>query len=215
MCSTPDELVQRKHVYAIIDEVDSVLIDDARTPLIISGPVPKAGDDMKLFMDLKPKVVTLVEHQKQLVNTLLNDAKKYIKAGDRTKGGVALLRAWKGLPKNNAIIKFLSEEGNRVLLNATEAEYMAENNKRMPEITDELYFVIEEKQNSVDLTEKGIDLITGNSDDPEFFVLPDVGSKVAEIEHSNASDEEKAAMKDQVMSEYAVKSERVIQSTNS
>ena len=209
MCSTPDELVQRKHVYAIIDEVDSVLIDDARTPLIISGPVPKAGDDMKLFMDLKPKVVTLVEHQKQLVNTLLNDAKKYIKAGDRTKGGVALLRAWKGLPKNNAIIKFLSEEGNRVLLNATEAEYMAENNKRMPEITDELYFVIEEKQNSVDLTEKGIDLITGNSDDPEFFVLPDVGSKVAEIEHSNATEEEKAAMKDQVMSEYAVKSERV------
>ena len=209
MCSTPEELVQRKHVFAIVDEVDSVLIDDARTPLIISGPVAKAGNDMQLFMDLKPKVVQLVEHQKQLVNKLLNEAKTLIKKGDKTQGGVKLLKAWKGLPKNNALIKFLSDEGNKVLLNATEGEYMAENNKRMPEITDELYFVIEEKQNSVDLTEKGIDLITGNSDDPQFFVMPDVGSEVAEIEHSGLSDEEKLAKKDKLMSEFAVKSERI------
>ncbi|MBR6277157.1 MAG: preprotein translocase subunit SecA [Bacteroidales bacterium] len=209
MCASPEELVQRKHVFAIVDEVDSVLIDDARTPLIISGPVPKAGDDMQLFMSLKPKVEMLVEHQKQLVNKLLNEAKTLIKQGDKVKGGVKLLKAWKGLPKNNALIKFLSEEGNKVLLNATEGEYMAENNKRMPEITDELYFVIEEKQNSVDLTEKGIDLITGNSDDPQFFVMPDVGSEVAEIEHSGLSDEEKIAKKDKLMSDYAVKSERI------
>jgi preprotein translocase subunit SecA len=209
MCSSPEELVQRKHVFAIVDEVDSVLIDDARTPLIISGPVARTGNDMQLFMDLKPKVVQLVEHQKQLVNKLLNEAKNLIKKGDKTQGGVKLLKAWKGLPKNNALIKFLSEEGNKVLLNATEGEYMAENNKRMPEITDELYFVIEEKQNSVDLTEKGIDLITGNSDDPQFFVMPDVGSEVAEIEHSGLSDEEKLAKKDKLMSEFAVKSERI------
>jgi len=209
MCSSPEELVQRKHVFAIVDEVDSVLIDDARTPLIISGPVAKAGNDMQLFMSLKPKVLMLVEHQKQLVNKLLNEAKTLIKNGDRTLGGVKLLKAWKGLPKNNAIIKFLSEEGNKVLLNETEGIYMAENNKRMPEITDELYFVIEEKQNSVDLTEKGIDLITGNSDDPQFFVLPDVGTIVAEIEHSDLSEDEKLKKKDQLMSEFAVKSERV------
>ncbi|MCQ2252599.1 MAG: preprotein translocase subunit SecA [Bacteroidales bacterium] len=209
MCMSPSELVQRKHVFAIVDEVDSVLIDDARTPLIISGPVPHAGDDMKMFMDLKPRVVQLVEHQKQLVNRLLIDAKNYIKNGDKEKGGIALMKAWKGLPKNNAIIKFLSEEGNKVLLQETEAIYMAENNKRMPEITDELYFVIEEKQNSVDLTEKGIDLITGNSDDPKFFVLPDVGSVVADIDHSDLSPEEKLIQKDKVMSDFAVKSERV------
>ncbi|MCQ2973522.1 MAG: preprotein translocase subunit SecA [Bacteroidales bacterium] len=209
MAITPNELVQRKHIYAIVDEVDSVLIDDARTPLIISGPVPKAGDDMKLFMDLKPKVVLLVQHQKELVNRLLNDAKKLIAAGDLEKGGVSLLKAWKGLPKNNAIIKFLSEEGNKVLLQKTEGIYMAENNKRMPEITDELYFVIEEKLNSVDLTEKGIDLISQNADDPTFFVLPDVGTEVAEIENSNLTDDEKLAKKDVLLSDYAIKSERV------
>ncbi len=209
MVFSPAELVQRKHVYAIVDEVDSVLIDDARTPLIISGPVPHAGDDMMMFMGLKPKVEDLVRHQKELVNRLLIDAKNYIKKGDREKGGVALLKAWKGLPKNNAIIKFLSEEGNKVLLTETEGIYMAENNKRMPEITDELYFVIEEKQNSVDLTEKGIDLITGNSDDPKFFIIPDVGSLVADVENSGLSDEEKNAQKDQIMSDFAVKSERI------
>lgn len=209
MVLNPSELVQRKHVFAIVDEVDSVLIDDARTPLIISGPVPHAGDDMMMFMGLKPKVEDLVRHQKELVNRLLIDAKNYIKNGDREKGGVALLKAWKGLPKNNALIKFLSEEGIKVLLNNTEGIYMAENNKRMPEITDELYFVIEEKQNSVDLTEKGIDLITGNSDDPKFFVMPDVGSMVADIENSDISPEEKVAKRDQVMADFAIKSERI------
>ena len=209
MCSTPEELVQRKHVFAIVDEVDSVLIDDARTPLIISGPVPNAGNDIQMFLELKPKVVKLVEEQKALFNRLLIDAKNYIKNGDRDKGGIALLKAWKALPKNNALTKFLSQEGNKVLLQNTEAIYMAENNKRMPEITDELFFVIEEKQKSVDLTEKGIDLITGNSDDPQFFVLPDVGSAIAEIEHSNLSEEEKMERRDKVESDFAIKSERV------
>jgi len=209
MCSTPEELVQRKHVFAIVDEVDSVLIDDARTPLIISGPVPNAGNDIQMFLELKPKVVKLVEEQKALFNRLLIDAKNYIKNGDRDKGGIALLKAWKALPKNNALTKFLSQEGNKVLLQKTEEIYMAENNKRMPEITDELFFVIEEKQKSVDLTEKGIDLITGNSDDPQFFVLPDVGSAIAEIEHSDLSEEEKMERRDKVESDFAVKSERV------
>ena len=209
MAISPNELVQRKHIFAIVDEVDSVLIDDARTPLIISGPVQKAGDDMKLFMDLKPKVVELYQHQKELVNRLLIDAKNFIKNGDREKGGIALLKAWKGLPKNNALIKFLSEEGNKVLLQNTEGIYIAENNKRMPEITNDLYFVIEEKLNSVDLTEKGIDLISKNAEDPQFFVLPDVGSQVAEIDNSSMSEDEKIAKKDELMSDYAVKSERV------
>jgi preprotein translocase subunit SecA len=209
MCSTPEELVQRKHVFAIVDEVDSVLIDDARTPLIISGPVPNAGNDIQMFLELKPKVVKLVEEQKALFNRLLIDAKTYIKNGDRDKGGIALLKAWKALPKNNALTKFLSQEGNKVLLQKTEEIYMAENNKRMPEITDELFFVIEEKQKSVDLTEKGIDLITGNSDDPQFFVIPDVGSEIAEIEHSDLSEEEKMMRRDQVQSNFAIKSERV------
>ncbi len=209
MAITPNELVQRKHIFAIVDEVDSVLIDDARTPLIISGPVPKAGDDMKLFMELKPKVVELYQHQKELVTRLLIDAKNYIKNGDKEKGGIALLKAWKGLPKNNALIKFLSEEGNKVLLQNTEGIYIAENNKRMPEITNDLYFVIEEKLNSVDLTEKGIDLISKNAADPQFFVLPDVGSQIAEIEHSDLTEDEKIAKKEALMTDYAVKSERV------
>ncbi|MBO4371348.1 MAG: preprotein translocase subunit SecA [Bacteroidales bacterium] len=209
MSITPNELVQRKHIFAIVDEVDSVLIDDARTPLIISGPVPKAGDDMKLFMELKPKVVELYQHQKELVTRLLIDAKNYIKNGDKEKGGIALLKAWKGLPKNNALIKFLSEEGNKVLLQNTEGIYIAENNKRMPEITNDLYFVIEEKLNSVDLTEKGIDLISKNAEDPQFFVLPDVGSQIAEIENSGLTDDEKIAKKEALMTDYAVKSERV------
>ncbi len=209
MAITPNELVQRKHIFAIVDEVDSVLIDDARTPLIISGPVPKAGDDMKLFMELKPKVVELYQHQKELVTRLLIDAKNYIKNGDKEKGGIALLKAWKGLPKNNALIKFLSEEGNKVLLQNTEGIYIAENNKRMPEITNELYFVIEEKLNSVDLTEKGIDLISKNAADPQFFVLPDVGSQIAEIEHSDLTEDGKIAKKEALMTDYAVKSERV------
>lgn len=210
MSISPDDLVQRKHIYAIVDEVDSVLIDDARTPLIISGPVAASDKDREMFMELKPKVVALVEQQKMLVTKLLTEAKALIKSGDNDKGGVKLLKCQKGLPKNSALIKFLSEEGIKTLLQKTESIYMAENNKRMPEITEELYFVIEEKQNSVDLTEKGIDLITGNSDDPKLFVLPDVGSEVAEIEHNESlSEQEKAAQKDKILNDYAVKSERV------
>lgn len=209
MAITPDDLVQRNHIFAIVDEVDSVLIDDARTPLIISGPVARSSNDMQLFMEMKPKVEKLVEQQKLLVNRIFNDAKKYIAAGDLEKGGIALLKAYKGLPKSNALIKYLSEEGHKVLLQKTEGIYMAENNKRMPEITDELYFVIEEKQKSVDMTEKGIDLITGNSDDPTFFVLPDVGTEIAELENSGLSEEEKTAKKDKLLSDYAIKSERI------
>lgn len=207
MAISPDDLVQRTHHYAIVDEVDSVLIDDARTPLIISGPVPKGED--QLFIELKPKVERIVNAQKNLVNDLLNQAKKLIQSGDTEKGGVLLLRAFKGLPKNKALIKFLSEQGMKTLLLKTENIYLQENAKRMPEITDELYFVIDEKQNSVELTDKGIDYITSSSDDPHMFVLPDIGTRIAEIEKSDLSNEEKLKAKDDLLREYAVKSERV------
>ncbi|MCX7862323.1 MAG: preprotein translocase subunit SecA [Bacteroidales bacterium] len=207
MAISPDDLVQRTHHYAIVDEVDSVLIDDARTPLIISGPVPKGED--QLFVELKPKVERIVNAQKNLVNDMLNQAKKLIQSGDTEKGGVLLLRAFKGLPKNKALIKFLSEQGMKTLLLKTENIYLQENAKRMPEITDELYFVIDEKQNSVELTDKGIDYITSSSDDPQMFVLPDIGSRIAEIEKSNLTLEEKLKAKDDLLREYAIKSERV------
>lgn len=207
MAISPDDLVQRGHHYAIVDEVDSVLIDDARTPLIISGPVPKGED--QLFMELKPKVERIVNAQKNLVNDLLNQAKKLIQSGDTEKGGVLLLRAFKGLPKNKALIKFLSEQGMKTLLLKTENIYLQENAKRMPEITDELYFVIDEKQNSVELTDKGIDYITSSSDDPQMFVLPDIGTKIAEIEKSNLPAEEKIKAKDELLRDYSIKSERV------
>ncbi len=207
MAISPDDLVQRTHHYAIVDEVDSVLIDDARTPLIISGPVPKGED--QLFMELKPKVERIVNAQKNLVNDLLNQAKRLIQSGDTEKGGVLLLRAFKGLPKNKALIKFLSEQGMKTLLLKTENIYLQENAKRMPEITDELYFVIDEKQNTVELTDKGIDYITSSSDDPHMFVLPDIGTRIAEIEKSNLSNEQKLKAKDDLLRDYAVKSERV------
>ena len=207
MALSPEEIVQRPHHYAIVDEVDSVLIDDARTPLIISGPTPKGDDQM--FHILKPKVEKLVDAQKKLVAQLLLDAKRLIKEEKNEEGGKLLLRAFKGLPKNNNIIKFLSETGIKTLMLKTENVYLAENQKRMPEITEELYFVIDEKNNSVDLTDKGIDLITGSSDDPEFFILPDIGSRIADIEKKAANPKEKAELKDNLMREYAVKSERV------
>lgn len=207
MVFSPDELVQRSHHYAIVDEVDSVLIDDARTPLIISGPVPKGED--QLFMELKPRVEKLVNAQKNLVNDLLNQAKKLIQSGDTEKGGILLLRAFKGLPKNKALIKLLSEQGMKTLLLKTENIFLQENAKRMPEITDELYFVIDEKLNSVELTEKGIDLITSDSDDPEMFILPDIGTRIAEIEKSSLSQNEKLKAKDNLLLEYAIKAERI------
>jgi preprotein translocase subunit SecA len=207
MSVSPSDLVQRIHNFAIVDEVDSVLIDEARTPLIISGPVPKGED--QLFDELKPKVMTLVNNQRNLVNQLLLDAKRLIKEGNTTEGGKLLFRAYKGLPKMKTIIKFLSEPGIKTLMMKTEDIYIAENQKRMPEVTDELYFVIDEKNNSVDLTDKGIDLITGNSDDPRFFILPDIGSEIAEIEKNIFEPEEKIIRKDQLLSDYAIKSERV------
>ncbi len=207
MAISPDDLVQRKHHYTIVDEVDSVLIDDARTPLIISGPIPKG--DQQLFGEFKPYVVKLMNAQRKLVTQLLVDAKKLISEGNTKEGGILLLRAFKGLPKNKAIIKYLSETGIKALLLKTEDIYLAENAKRMPEITEDLYFVIEEKTNSIELTEKGHDLIAADVGDKEFFVLPDIGSEIARIEKSDLPENKKLAEKDKMISDYAIKSERV------
>jgi len=207
MAINPDDLVQRKHNYAIVDEVDSVLIDDARTPLIISGPVPKGEN--QLFEELKPKVVKLYQAQKNLVTQVLSDAKRLIAEGKDEEGGLLLYRAHKGLPKNKAIIKFLSEPGMKVLMQKTENNYMQENNKNMHIVTDELYFDIEEKLNAVELTEKGIDLISDDASDSSFFVLPDVGAEIADIEKLEVSPSEKLNKKDVLLQDYAIKSERI------
>ena len=206
----PEDLVQRKHNYAIVDEVDSVLIDDARTPLIISGPVPKGDDQM--FDEYKPRVEKLVKMQRDLVTRIFNEAKVLLASDDKKKvdeGAILLLRAFKGLPKYKPLIKFLSEQGNKAILVRTENIYMQENNRRMPEITDDLYFVIDEKQNSIDLTDKGHDTITAAGEDPDFFILPDIGSELAEIDKMGLSDEDKIAKKDELIQGYAAKSERV------
>ena len=179
MATSMNDLVQRKHHFAIVDEVDSVLIDDARTPLIISGPVPK-GEDQQ-FMEYKPLVERLYSSQKTLVNQLLNEAKKLIADGNEKDGGLLLFRAYKGYPKYKPLIKFLSEPGMKQLLQKVENFYMQDNEREMHVATDELYFVINEKQHSVDMTDKGRDLITGNLSDHNFFVLPDVGEENAKI----------------------------------
>ena len=211
MAISPKDLVQRQHNYAIVDEVDSVLIDDARTPLIISGPVPK-GDD-QLFEQLRPQVERLVEAQKKLATQYLADAKRLIASNDKKEqeeGFLALYRSHKCLPKNKALIKFLSEQGIKAGMLKTEEIYMEQNNKRMHEVTDPLYFVIDEKLNSVDLTDKGVDLISGNSEDPTFFVLPDITAQLSELENEKSlTDEERLAKKDALMTNFAVKSERV------
>ena len=207
MAHSPAELVQRKHNYAIVDEVDSVLIDDARTPLIISGPVPK-GEHHE-FGEYKPKVEKLVSAQRHLVTNIFTDARRLLQEGDTEKAGFKLLQAHKGLPKYKPLIKLLSEEGNKSLMLKTENHYMQEQSKNMHLVTDDLFFIIEEKLNSVELTEKGIDLITGSSDDPEFFILPDIGSEVAEIEKSDMADKKKLELKDKMLQDYAVKSERI------
>ena len=210
MASSPSDLVQRKHHYAIVDEVDSVLIDDARTPLIISGPVPKGED--QLYEQYRSKVERIVEEQKKLVTKILAEAKRLLASSDakeQEKGNVLLFRSFKGLPKNKALIKFLSEQGVKAGMLKTEAVFMEQNNRRMHEITDDLYFVIDEQHNSIDLTDKGIDLISNDTEDASFFVLPDIGSELAEIEKSALTDEEKVAKKDALMQEYAVKSDRV------
>ena len=208
MAVSQNDLVQRKHHFAIVDEVDSVLIDDARTPLIISGPVPK-GEDQQ-FMEFKPYVERLYSAQKTLVNQLLNEAKKLISEGNEKEGGVLLFRAFKGYPKYKPLIKFLSEPGMKQLLQKVENYYIQDNEREMPFITDELYFVINEKQHSVDMTDKGRDLITGNLSDSNFFVLPDVGAAIADVQkNKDLSPEEKQVKKDDILAEFALKSERV------
>jgi len=211
MAHAPNALVQRKHHYAIIDEVDSVLVDDARTPLIISGPTPKG--EIHQFDEYKPRVEKLYNAQRQLVTKLLSEAKELLKDGgskeQTEKAGLALLRAHRGLPKNTALIKFLSESGTRALLQKTESRYLQDQQKEMPFVDQEIYFTIDEKQNSIEMTEKGLDLISGDVDDPKFFILTDVGGDVADIEKSGATPEEKAKRKDEVLRDFGIKSERV------
>lgn len=203
------DLVQRKHHYAIVDEVDSVLIDDARTPLIISGPVAKAQDDEQ-YMEFRPYVESLYQKQRALVTQVLNDAKKAIAAGKEDEGGMLLLRAYKGLPKYQPLIKFLSEQGMKQLMQKAENYYMQDNEREMHVVTDELYFVISEQQHSVDMTDKGHDLLANAVSNPDFFVLPDVGSQIAEIQkNTGLSAEEKQEKKDALMEDYSLKSERV------
>ncbi len=209
MVHSPEEMVQRKHHYAMVDEVDSVLIDDARTPLIISGPVPK-GDDQQ-FHVLKPRVAQLVEQQRRVVNNYLIEAKKKISEGndDPKDGGLALMRAYRGLPKNGALIKFLSEPGIKVKLQKSENYYLSDQSKEMPKVDEGLFFNIDEKNNQVDLTDKGLQYITGNSEDPEFFVLPDLSLKLAEIEKAEKTPEEKLHLKESLLNDYAVKADRI------
>ena len=215
MAGDPDSLVQRKHHYAIVDEVDSVLIDDARTPLIISGPTPKG--DQQQFEELKPNIKRLVDAQKALVTKILAEAKKKLATLETDNankeeikdGSFLLFRAYRGLPKNNALIKFLSEKGVKAAMQKTENYYLQEQSKHMPEVDKELYFTIDEKNNSIELTEKGLDLISGK-ENPEFFIMPDVGSLLTDIENNQAlSDEEKLQKKDELVQDYGVKSERI------
>ncbi|MBF2707807.1 preprotein translocase subunit SecA [Flavobacterium soyangense] len=206
MAHSPEDLVQRKHNYAIVDEVDSVLIDDARTPLIISGPVPEG--DRHEFNELKPKIENLVSLQRQLANGFLAEAKKLIKEGNTKDGGFLLLRAHRSLPKNKALIKFLSEEGIKQLLQKTENSYMQDNNREMPKVDEALYFVIEEKNNQVELTDNGIKFLSGDTDS-NFFVLPDIGTEIAAIEKKNLSKDEEAEEKEKLFQDFGVKSERI------
>jgi len=209
MVHSPNEMVQRKHHYAMVDEVDSVLIDDARTPLIISGPVAR-GDDQQYHV-LKSRVEKLVEVQKRVVNQFLNEARKKIAEGndDPKDGGLALMRAYRGLPKNGPLIKFLSEQGIRVRLQKSENYYLADQQKEMPKVDAELFFQIDEKNNAVDLTDKGIQLITREGEDPEFFVLPDIAIKLAEIEKSDLGAEDKLQQKEALLNDYAIKADRI------
>ena len=207
MASSPKDLVQRKHHFAIVDEVDSVLIDDARTPLIISGPVPKGDDQM--FEQYNPAIEHLYNLQKNLVTQLLAEARQLISAGKTDEGGIKLYRAHKGLPKYKPLIKYLSEQGVKALMQKTENIYMQDNNRRMPEITDDLFFVIDEKLNSVELTDKGHEVLSKYFNEDGFFVMPDIGAEVAELEKSSLTPEEKAQKRDEVINDYSIKSERV------
>ncbi|RZK04351.1 MAG: preprotein translocase subunit SecA, partial [Flavobacterium sp.] len=206
MAHSPSDLVQRKHNYAIVDEVDSVLIDDARTPLIISGPVPQG--DRHEFMEMKPKIENLVTLQRQLANGFLTEAKRLIKEGNTKDGGFQLLRAYRALPKNKALIKFLSEEGIKQLLQKTENHYMQDNNREMPKVDEALYFVIEEKNNQVELTDNGIKFLSKN-EDADFFVLPDMGTEIARIEKLKLDKDAEAEEKEKLFQDFAIKSERI------
>ena len=210
MVHSPDEMVQRKHHFAMVDEVDSVLIDDARTPLIISGPVGHS-DNTQQFFDLRPRIERLIEVQKKATNQYLIEAKKKIAEGndDPKDGGLALMRAHRGLPKNSALIKFLSEPGMRVKLQKTENYYLADQQKEMPKVDTELYFSIDEKNNQVELTDKGIQLITGQGEDTEFFVLPDIATKLGDIDKTDLTAEEKLQRKENLLNEYALKADRI------
>lgn len=207
MARNADDMVQREHHFAIVDEVDSVLIDDARTPLIISGPTPRG--DIHEFFALKPKVEQLVSAQRAFINIALVDAKRLIAEGNEKDGGLALLRAYRGLPKSKALIKFLGETGMKAILQKTENYYMQDQQKEMPKVDEELYFVIDEKNNSIELTDKGIELMSASNSDNNFFVLPDVGSTIADLERSQMSDAEKVERKDELMRDFAIKSERI------
>lgn len=208
MSRSPEELVQKKHHYAMVDEVDSVLIDDARTPLIISGPIPK-GDEHE-FYDLKPRIQRLVDAQRKLVSDYLNEAKKLMKEGNEAEAGLPLFRAFRGLPKSKPLIKFMSETGIKQTLQKTENVYLADNQKRMPEADEPLYFTIDEKINSIDLTEKGIDLITGAGEDSNFFILPDIGDEIAKLEKDEEiSENDKLQKKESIIRDYNVKGQRI------
>ncbi len=210
MAMRPEDMVQRPHNFAIVDEVDSVLIDDARTPLIISGPVPKGEDQM--FNDFKPNVERVYNAQRQLVTSLLTDAKKMMASDDQAtvkEGTLRLYRAFKGLPKYKPLIKYLSEEGVKNAMLKTEAFYMQDNNREMPTVTDPLFFIIDEKNNSVEMTDKGIDVLTRGTDDPEFFILPDIAAQLSAVTNEPLTEEEKTHKKDELLANYSVKAERV------
>lgn len=208
MARDPEELVQRKHHYAMVDEVDSVLIDEARTPLIISGPIPR-GDEHE-FYDLKPRIFKLVEAQKKLVNEFLNTARKLMGDGNEKEGGLPLFRAHRAMPKHKPLIKYLSESGIKAVLQRTENFYLQDNKRNMPEADNPLYFVIDEKDNSVELTEKGIDLITGEGEDPKFFIMPEIGTEINKLEKDAALDDnEKFQKKEELIRDYQVKSQRI------
>ena len=207
MVTSPTELVQGELNFAIVDEVDSVLVDDARTPLIISGPVPQG--DRQEFDVLKPSVDRIVDVQKKTISAIFNEAKKLIAAGNTKEGGFKLLQTYRGLPKNRQLIKFLSESGNKALLQKTEAQYMQDNNRDMPIVDKDLYFVIDEKNNQIDLTDKGVEYMSQGNSDPNFFVLSDIATEIAELEKKGLSKEEEFAAKEELYRDFAVKSERV------
>ena len=208
MATQVEDLVQREqHYYAIVDEVDSVLIDDARTPLIISGPIPKGDDQM--FNEFKPNVEKVVNAQRKLAQQLLLEAKEKIGKGETEEGGLALFRVYKALPKHGPLIRYLSEDGIKNLLLKVEAKYMQDNNREMPKAVEPLYFVIDEKNHSIELTDKGIEVLTGTTSDPDFFILPDIASQLSEVENEDLTHEEKKEKKDKLLQNYSIKSERV------